>query len=135
MDRVAAAANLTKGALYWYFQDKEALFRETVVFVTRRAAEAVFGGAADARDIRRRLAAWERADPAGLAFLHRAHAEFMARPDDGAAAPLCDWHHALQRLIGGDAWKAWLVESQPFLRTCVVRDGPEPSLGGEPPGP
>ena len=118
-EALAAAAGVTKGALYWYFANKADLFAEVVALVVRRWALAGTAGSPIAvRGALDRLAA---DDPAGLLLLHRAAAELMANPSAPWGEPLTDWHARTRATLGGDAWALWLVETHPVYRAVTDR--------------
>ncbi len=50
MRDVAEAAGVTKGLLYWYFESKEALFREIIADIRNRMRAAIIAAAADFDD-------------------------------------------------------------------------------------
>ncbi len=118
-DALARAAGATKGALYWYFQDKADLFAEAVALVVRRWALAPAAGApSTVRHALDRLAA---EDPAGLLLLHRAAAELMADPSAPWGQPLQEWHTRLLTALGRDEWARWLVDTHPVYRQVPTR--------------
>jgi AcrR family transcriptional regulator len=123
-DEVAREAGLTKGAIYWYFQDKHALFQEAVVYVVRSWQAAVAGGH-DAEAVWNLLIRYGAEQPAFLTFLHRLHGEFAAMPDSADAAPLREWYRTLVERLGAARCAAWWATSHPLLaRALAAGDDP-----------
>jgi AcrR family transcriptional regulator len=63
LDEIAEAARLTKGALYWHFGSKQALFRAVIELLEQRLMERVTRSAGTAAD------PWQAAETAMVDFL------------------------------------------------------------------
>lgn len=120
-DALAKEAGLTKGALYWYFQDKAALFGETVVYVTRRWSAVLRD--AGAQTLLAQLDAQAALDPDGIRLLHQAAAYFMDHADAAGAHVLRAWHRDVERRLGTAVWAGWLAATHPFYRTIPPGGG------------
>ncbi len=108
-EALARAAGVTKGALYWYFQDKAALFAEAVALVVRRWA--LVPAPSSPAAARAALEARAADDPAGLLLLHRAAAELLAEPGAPWGEPLRQWHREMRRALGPAHWAQWLADT------------------------
>jgi AcrR family transcriptional regulator len=113
-DELAREAGLTKGALYWYFQDKRRLFAETVATVIR-AFEAHLAGVPDGEPLLVALGAFGDGHPETLRFVHRLHGELIGDSFPDEARALTEWYGRLRARIGDEALRAWWVDSHPLL--------------------
>ncbi|MGC8489815.1 MAG: TetR/AcrR family transcriptional regulator, partial [Clostridia bacterium] len=111
-DELARDAGLTKGALYWYFQDKRRLFAETVATVIR-AFEAALADVPDRQAALDALGAFGDGHPEMLRFVHRLHGELVGDGFPDEARALTEWYGRLRARIGDTALRAWWVDSHP----------------------
>ena len=93
---IAAAAGVTRGALYHHFADKTALFETVFVELTHELDERVNAAAGDAPDLR---SAIEAGTTAYIEFMTRPEYRQIAVADGPAVLGLERWHE-IDRSVG-----------------------------------